>query len=40
MARERQIAVVVYPGLTTLELIRTVSVLRGLGLKTGFGPLP
>ena len=34
--RERQIAVVVYPGLTTLELVGTVSVLNGLGLKTGF----
>lgn len=34
--RERQIAVVVYPGLTTLELVGTVSALSGLGLKTGF----
>jgi transcriptional regulator GlxA family with amidase domain len=34
--RERQIAVVVYPGMTTLELIGTVSVLSGLGLRTGF----
>ena len=34
--RERQIAVVVYPGLTTLELVGTVSVLSGLGLRTGF----
>lgn len=33
---ERQIAIVVYPGLTTLELVGTVSVLSGLGLKTGF----
>ena len=40
MAKERQserrIAVVVYPGLTTLELVGTVSVLSGLGLRTGF----
>jgi len=34
--REKQIAVVVYPGLTTLELVGTVSVLSGIGLKTGF----
>ena len=34
--RVRQIAVVVYPGLTTLELVGTVSVLSGLGLGTGF----
>lgn len=34
--RERQIAVVVYPGLTTLELVGTVSALSGLDLKTGF----
>jgi transcriptional regulator GlxA family with amidase domain len=34
--RERQIAVVVYPGVTTLELVGTVSVLSGLGLRTGF----
>ena len=33
---ERQFAVVVYPGLTTLELVGTVSVLNGLGLRTGF----
>jgi len=29
---ERQFAVVAYPGLTTLELVGTVSVLNGLGL--------
>ena len=34
--RERQIAVVVYPGVRTLELVGTVSVLSGLGLRTGF----
>lgn len=34
--REKQIAVVVYPGLSALELVGTVSVLSGLGLKTGF----
>ena len=34
--RERKIAVVMYPGLTTLELVGTVSALNGLGLKTGF----
>jgi transcriptional regulator GlxA family with amidase domain len=34
--RKRQIAVVVYPGLTTLELVGTISVLSGLGLRTGF----
>jgi transcriptional regulator GlxA family with amidase domain len=34
--RERQIAVVVYPGLSVLELVGTVSVLDGLGVKTGF----
>jgi transcriptional regulator GlxA family with amidase domain len=34
--RRRQIAVVVYPGLTTLELVGTISVLSGLGLRTGF----
>lgn len=34
--QERQIAVVVYPGVTTLELVGTVSVLSGLGLGTGF----
>jgi transcriptional regulator GlxA family with amidase domain len=34
--RERKIAVVVYPGVTALELVGTVSVLNGLGLKTGF----
>ena len=28
--------VVVYPGLTTLELIGTVSLLDGLGISTGF----
>lgn len=33
---EKRIAVVMYPGLTTLELIGTVSVLSGLGLETGF----
>ncbi len=33
---EGQIAVVMYPGLTTLELVGTVSVLSGLGLRTGF----
>lgn len=32
---ERQIAVVVYPGLTLLDLIGTVSALSGLGMKTG-----
>jgi putative intracellular protease/amidase len=37
--RERWISVVVYPGLTTLELIGTVSVLDGLGLETGFNPV-
>jgi transcriptional regulator GlxA family with amidase domain len=36
MALERQIAVLVYPGLTTLELVGAVSVLSGLGLSTGF----
>jgi transcriptional regulator GlxA family with amidase domain len=36
MASERQLAVLVYPGLTTLELVGTVSVLSGLGLRTGF----
>lgn len=30
---------VVYPGLTTLDLVGTVSVLSGLGLKTGFRTL-
>src|SRR5918997_5267613 len=35
MALERQIAVLVYPGLTTLELVGAVSVLSGLGLRTG-----
>lgn len=34
--RERQIAVVAYPGLTTLELVGTLSVLSGLGVRTGF----
>lgn len=34
--RERQISVVVYPGVSALELVVTVSVLNGLGLKTGF----
>lgn len=34
--KQRQIAVVVYPGLTTLELVGTVSVLNGLGVRTGF----
>ena len=33
---EKQIAVVVYPGISPLELVGTVSVLSGLGLKTGF----
>jgi len=34
--RGRQISVVVYPGLSTLELVGTVSALSGLGLETGF----
>jgi transcriptional regulator GlxA family with amidase domain len=34
--RKRQIAVVVYPGVSALELVGTVSVLSGLGLTTGF----
>jgi transcriptional regulator GlxA family with amidase domain len=34
--RDRQIAVVVYPGVSGLELIGTTSVLSGLGLRTGF----
>jgi transcriptional regulator GlxA family with amidase domain len=34
--RKRQIAVVVYLGVSALELVGTVSVLGGLGLKTGF----
>lgn len=34
--RKRQIAVVVYPGVSALELVGTVSVLGGLGLDTGF----
>jgi transcriptional regulator GlxA family with amidase domain len=34
--RDRQIAVVVYPGVSGLELVGTTSVLNGLGLKTGF----
>jgi transcriptional regulator GlxA family with amidase domain len=34
--RERLIAVVLYPGVSALELIGTTSVLGGLGLKTGF----
>ena len=33
---ERHIAVVIYPGLNTLELIGTVSVLNGLGRERGF----
>ena len=33
---DRQIAVVVYPGVSGLELVGTTSVLNGLGLKTGF----
>jgi transcriptional regulator GlxA family with amidase domain len=37
--RERRISVVLYPGLTTLELIGTVSVLDGLGLETGLQPV-
>jgi transcriptional regulator GlxA family with amidase domain len=37
---QRQIAVVVYPGLTTLELVGTVSILDGLGLETGLQPVP
>ncbi len=32
----KQIAIVVYPGLTMLELVGTVSVLNGLGINTGF----
>lgn len=32
----KQVAVVVYPGLTMLELIGTISALDGLGTKTGF----
>jgi putative intracellular protease/amidase len=34
--RGRQISVVVYPGMSTLELVGTVSALSGLGLETGF----
>jgi len=34
--RKKQIAVVVYPGVSALELVGTVSVLGGLGLETGF----
>jgi len=34
--RRRDIAVVVYPGVSGLELVGTTSVLNGLGLKTGF----
>jgi transcriptional regulator GlxA family with amidase domain len=34
--RDRQIAVVLYPGVSGLELVGTTSVLNGLGLKTGF----
>jgi transcriptional regulator GlxA family with amidase domain len=34
--RKRQIAVVVYPGVSALELVGTISVLGGLGLETGF----
>src|SRR5579885_2917813 len=30
------IAVVLYPGISALELVGTTSVLNGLGLKTGF----
>ena len=33
---KQQIAVVVYPGLSPLELVGTVSVLSGLGISTGF----
>lgn len=33
---EKQIAVVVYPGLAALDLIGTTSALNGLGMKTGF----
>jgi transcriptional regulator GlxA family with amidase domain len=34
--RDRQIAVVVYPGVSGLEVVGTTSVLNGLGLRTGF----
>ena len=34
--RERQIAVVMYPGVTTLELVGTASALNGLRIGTGF----
>ena len=34
--REGEIAVVAYPGLSTLELVGTASVLGGLGRETGF----
>src|SRR3954452_10103430 len=34
--RDRQITVVVYPGVSGLELVATTSVLNGLGLGTGF----
>jgi transcriptional regulator GlxA family with amidase domain len=33
---DAQIAVVVYPGVSGLELVGTTSVLNGLGLRTGF----
>ena len=32
----KQIAVVLFPGVSALELIGTTSVLNGLGLRTGF----
>lgn len=32
----KQIAVVIYPGVSALELVGTTSILNGLGLKTGF----
>jgi transcriptional regulator GlxA family with amidase domain len=34
--RERQIAVLMYPGVTTLELVGTASALSGLRIRTGF----
>jgi transcriptional regulator GlxA family with amidase domain len=34
--RKRRIAVVVYQGVSALELVGTVSVIGGLGLETGF----
>ena len=36
MGTERQIAVVMYPGVTTLELVGTASTLNGLRIRTGF----